>query len=69
MALALLAGGGAAVGIAQAQTAYPSKTVRMIVGFPAGTGPDVVARLLAQSYPKHGAAWAWWWTTSPVPPA
>lgn len=37
---------------AQAQTAggvaYPNKPVRIIVGFPAGTGPDIVARLLAQ---------------------
>ena len=34
---------------AQAQTgAYPSRPVRLIVGFPAGTGPDIVARLLAQ---------------------
>ena len=33
---------------AQAQTAYPVRPVRMIVGFPAGTGPDIVARLLAQ---------------------
>ena len=35
-------------GTAAAQNNYPSKPVRMIVGFPAGTGPDVVARLLAQ---------------------
>ncbi|KQP14046.1 tripartite tricarboxylate transporter substrate binding protein [Pseudorhodoferax sp. Leaf267] len=34
---------------AQAQTpGYPNKPVRIIVGFPAGTGPDIVARLLAQ---------------------
>lgn len=32
----------------QAQTSYPNRPVRMIVGFPAGTGPDIVARLLAQ---------------------
>ena len=30
------------------QAAYPDKPVRIIVGFPAGTGPDIVARLLAQ---------------------
>lgn len=36
--------------LAHAQSAanYPQRTVRMIVGFPAGTGPDIVARLLAQ---------------------
>jgi len=40
---------------AQAQTqAYPSKPVRLIVGFPAGTGPDIVARLLGQ---KLSEAW------------
>lgn len=27
---------------------YPTRPVRIIVGFPAGTGPDIVARLLAQ---------------------
>lgn len=27
---------------------YPNRPVRIIVGFPAGTGPDIVARLLAQ---------------------
>ncbi len=53
--LALLALGAlapAAQAQAQANTAaaaaYPSRPVRMIVGFPAGTGPDIVARLLAQ---------------------
>lgn len=33
---------------AHAQAPYPSRPVRIIVGFPAGTGPDIVARLLAQ---------------------
>ncbi len=31
-----------------AQAAYPNRPVRLIVGFPAGTGPDIVARLVAQ---------------------
>ena len=39
----------AALPLAQAQApAYPMRPVRIIVGFPAGTGPDIVARLLAQ---------------------
>ncbi len=33
---------------------YPNKPVRLIVGFPAGTGPDIVARLLGQ---KLSEAW------------
>ena len=33
--------------IARAQT-YPSRPVRIIVGFPAGGGTDVVARLISQ---------------------
>jgi tripartite-type tricarboxylate transporter receptor subunit TctC len=42
-----LAASAVSLGV-QAQTPYPSRPVRMIVGFPAGTGPDIVARLLAQ---------------------
>ena len=33
--------------IARAE-AYPSRTVRLLVGFPAGSSMDIVARLLAQ---------------------
>ena len=33
---------------AQTTTAFPNKPVRIIVGFAAGAGPDVLARLLAQ---------------------
>src|SRR5579862_128392 len=33
--------------IARAQ-AYPSRPVQMIVGFPAGSAPDIIARLAAQ---------------------
>lgn len=32
--------------------AYPARPVRIIVGFPAGTGPDIVARQLAQDLSK-----------------
>jgi tripartite-type tricarboxylate transporter receptor subunit TctC len=34
--------------LAQAVSAYPNRPVRLVVGFPAGSGPDIVARLLAQ---------------------
>ncbi|MDP3702616.1 MAG: tripartite tricarboxylate transporter substrate binding protein [Hylemonella sp.] len=38
----------AATAHAQAQTAWPSKPLRIMVGFPAGTSPDLVARTLAE---------------------
>jgi tripartite-type tricarboxylate transporter receptor subunit TctC len=28
---------------------YPSRPVRIVIGYPAGTGPDIVARLIGQS--------------------
>jgi tripartite-type tricarboxylate transporter receptor subunit TctC len=37
-------------GSALAQTGYPEQSVRIIVGFPAGTAPDVAARLLADKF-------------------
>ena len=33
---------------AAAQTTYPEKPIRMVIGFPPGSQPDVVARLLGQ---------------------
>jgi tripartite-type tricarboxylate transporter receptor subunit TctC len=42
------------VGSAAAQTTYPEKPVRMVVGFPPGNSPDVIARLLGQ---KLGETW------------
>lgn len=48
--LAGLAGAGAALSplVAQAQQDYPSHPVRIVVGFPAGGGTDVFARVVAQ---------------------
>lgn len=37
-----------AAGAAQAQEAYPNRTVRIIVPFPAGGGTDTVTRIIAQ---------------------
>lgn len=45
IALLVIAACASAPTIAQT---YPAKPVRMIVGFPAGTGPDIAARVLAQ---------------------
>lgn len=39
---------------AHAQTAWPAQTVHILVGFSAGTAPDIVARVLAE---KFAARW------------
>jgi tripartite-type tricarboxylate transporter receptor subunit TctC len=44
-ALALLMAAGTGAAFAQA---YPARPVRIVVGFPSGTGPDLVARVVAQ---------------------
>jgi tripartite-type tricarboxylate transporter receptor subunit TctC len=43
-------------GAVQAQATYPNRPVRLIVGFPAGTGPDTVARILAQKLSEAARA-------------
>ena len=40
----------ACVGAAQAQTDYPAKPVRMIVGFTPGSATDVIGRIFAQKF-------------------
>ena len=45
LGLALLIAGSSA-----AQTTYPEKPIRMVVGFPPGSQPDTVARLLGQKF-------------------
>jgi tripartite-type tricarboxylate transporter receptor subunit TctC len=49
--LRLAAGGAALAGVSRAAWAqsYPARPVRFMVGYPAGYGPDIVARLVAQS--------------------
>lgn len=38
-----------APGVAMAQDAFPTRAIKMVVGFPAGTSTDVASRLIAQS--------------------
>ena len=45
--------GPAIVPRAAAQPAYPSKPIRILVGFVAGSGTDLAARVIAQRLPEH----------------
>ena len=44
----LLAACLSCAGAAGAQTAYPSKPIRMLIGFPPGGGTDIIGRIVAQ---------------------
>ena len=44
---------------------YPDKPVKMVVGFTAGGGTDVVARILAQKMSEKRSASPCWWRTAP----
>jgi tripartite-type tricarboxylate transporter receptor subunit TctC len=59
--LALLIAGSPA-----AQTTYPEKPIHLVVGFPPGSAPDTVARLLGE---KFAEAWGKPVTTENVPGA
>jgi tripartite-type tricarboxylate transporter receptor subunit TctC len=48
IAIAVAASAWAAPGAALAQQPYPTKSVRMLVGFPPGGGTDIVGRIVAQ---------------------
>lgn len=51
LAAALLCGGALTVS-ADAASAYPTKRITIVVPFPAGAGPDVVARLIGDELSK-----------------
>ena len=54
VAIAFLAATALAPAAVHAQTAgYPNKPVHVIVGFPAGAGNDILARLVAQKLSEH----------------
>jgi tripartite-type tricarboxylate transporter receptor subunit TctC len=49
LALGFLAASAAALGVPAFGAAYPDRPIRMVVAFPAGGGPDLLARTLAES--------------------
>lgn len=51
-ALAAIAGPALSQGTADSAFAWPNKPVRVLVGFPAGSSPDAVARALADALSK-----------------
>jgi len=55
-ALALAACAGLAAAQASAQSTYPSRPIHLVVPFPAGTAPDVLARLLAPALAESMSA-------------
>lgn len=56
----IAAGLGTASAIALAQ-AYPSRLMRIVVAFPPGGVPDILARVLAREM-QASLGRRWWWT-------
>ena len=65
MLLGLLLGLALAVDLPAANgqiTGYPDKPVKIFVGFAAGGGTDVAARILAQKLTRRWVNRSWWRT-------
>src|SRR5262245_7744436 len=50
--IVVAAGLGLALSAGNAQTPYPSREIRVIVGYSAGSGPDITARRVGESIRK-----------------
>ena len=44
---------------ASAQSSYPNRPVKILVGFSPGTAPDLAARILAERFAEVGARRSW----------
>ena len=48
--------------------AAQDKTIKFLVGFPAGASLDTMTRLIGERCGSRSTS-RWWWKTAPAPPA